>query len=351
MAVTTAWPSGQTSQTVTNYNTYGSPTEVDEYGYGSGAVGSLVRKTLTSYASLGNHINDHPSSVAVYASGASNPSSQTTYTYDQGSVTATSGTPQHISVTGSRGNATTTTYSITSSSTISTTATYFDTGTVQTATDSNSNQTTYGYSGTSCGNSFATSITMPLSLSRSQTWNCNGGLIASSTDENGQITNYSYDFMNRPSQTNYPDGGWNLMSYTGANQQDTYTGITDTTPSTSCTSCSHTQKNLDSLGRESTSVLVSDPEGQTTTSTSYDSLGRTQKRSNPYRSTNDPTYGFDTTAYDPLNRVTNVTHQDNNAVSTYYGSDVGTHGGAARKFVLPVHTVWVIRPSAQTKWA
>lgn len=326
---TNSWASGQTSQIVTSYNTYGLPTEVDEYGYGSGVVGSLVRKTVTSYASLGNNINDHPASVSVYAAGASNPTSQTSFTYDQGSVTTTSGTPQHISVSGARGNTTTTTYSVTSSSTISTTATYFDTGMEKTRTDSNANQFTYGYGSASCGNSFATSISMPLSLSWSQTWNCNGGLIASKTDENGQATTYSYDLMNRPANTNYPDGGWNLMTYTGANQQDTYKGITDTTPSSSCTSCSHTQRNLDSQGRESTNLLVSDPEGQTTTSTSYDSLGRSQKKSNPYRSTSDPTYGFNTVAYDALNRMVSVTHQDGNVVSKYYGSDVGTHGGAA----------------------
>src|SRR5438105_7602151 len=37
--------------------------ELDEYGYGSGSPGSLVRKTTTSYASLGNNINDRPASV------------------------------------------------------------------------------------------------------------------------------------------------------------------------------------------------------------------------------------------------------------------------------------------------
>jgi len=277
---TISWPSGQTSETATSYNTCALPTEVDEYGYGNGSVGGLVRKTLTSYASLGNNIEDRPSSVAIYASGASNPSSQTSYGYDQGSVTTTSGTPQHVSISGSRGNLTTTTYLVTSSSTISTTATYYDTGTVKTSTDSKGNQTSYAYGTSSCGNSFATSITMPLSLSRSQTWNCNGGLIASSTDENGQTTNYSYDLMNRPAETTYPDGGWKLINYTSENQIDTYTGITTTTPSTSCASCEHDQENLDGLGRQVSKILVSDPEGQTTTSTAYDSLGRVQKRSN-----------------------------------------------------------------------
>src|SRR5437588_3038765 len=90
---TNSWASGQTSQTVASYNTYGLPTELDEYDYGHGSPGSLVRKTVTSYASLGNNINNRPASVSVYAAGTSNPTSQTSYTYDQGSGTATSGTP------------------------------------------------------------------------------------------------------------------------------------------------------------------------------------------------------------------------------------------------------------------
>ena len=326
---TNSWASGQTSQTVTTLNTHALPTEVDEYGYGSGVPGGLVRKTVTSYASLGNNINDRPASVSVYASGGANPTSQTSYTYDQGTVTATSGTPQHISVSGSRGNATTTTYLVSGTTTLSSTATYYDTGTMNTSTDSNNNTTTYTYGTSSCGNSFPTTISMPLSLSRSQTWNCNGGLTASQTDENGLTMNVSYDLMNRPTQTNFPDGGWKLRSYTGANQQDTYTGITDATPSTSCTGCQHNQQNLDSLGRDSNEVLISDPEGQTTTSTVYDSRGRVQKTANLYRSTSDPTYGFYTNSYDALDRLTGLTLPDGNVDFDYFGADVSTHGGAS----------------------
>src|SRR5207245_826653 len=120
-------------------------------------------------------------------------------------------------------------------------------------------------------------ISMPLSLSRSQTWNCNGGLVASRTDENGNATNYSYDVKNRPAQTNSPDGGWKLTTYTSANQRDSYTGITSTTPSTGCTGCRHDQVNLDSSGRFASRILVSDPQGQMTITKIYDSLGRVQK--------------------------------------------------------------------------
>ncbi len=329
IAVINSWASGQTSKTVTNLNSYGLQTEVDEYAYGSGTPGSLVRKTVTSYASLGNNVSDRPATLSVYAAGASNPSSQSSYAYDQGSVTATSGTPQHVAVSGSRGNATTTTYLTQGTSTIATAATYFDTGMAQILSDSNGNQTTYTYGTSSCGNSFPTSISMPLTLTRSQTWNCNGGLFTSLTDQNGQVANSNYDLMNRPAQWNFPDSGWKLSNYTSATQKDTYTGITGTTPSTSCTSCRHVQLNLDSSGRESTRILVNDPDGQVTTSMVYDSLGRLQKTSNPYRSTSDPTYGFNTYAFDALSRPTSITLADSNVVVYYYGSDVSTHGGAS----------------------
>jgi YD repeat-containing protein len=43
-------------------------------------------------------------------------------------------------------------------------------------------------------------------------------------------------------------------------------------------------------------------------------------RSNPYRSTSDPTYGKDTYSYDALNRITSVTHADSTSSQISYGS-------------------------------
>jgi len=197
------WPgtNGLESRTTAFYNGYGLVTEMDQYAYGAGAPGSVVRKIITGYALLGNGIVDRPGTIAICSvpgsmsacnkSGA--PIAQTNYTYDQGSVTATSGTPQQVAVTGSRGNLTTASYMVNGSSALSKTFTYFDTGNVQTATDVNGAPTTYNYGTGSCGNSFPTSISESPSLSRSITWNCIGGVVTSLTDENNHTTSYTYN--------------------------------------------------------------------------------------------------------------------------------------------------------------
>ncbi len=182
------WPSGLESEVLVDYNSNGLPTEKDEYDYGNGSPGILLRKTLTTYASLGN-IVDEPASVTV-ENGTGGIVAQTTYQYDQTAVVTTSGTPQHGSVSGSRGNLTTITYLTHGSSTLSKTFTYFDTGNVDVATDVNGAQTTFTYG--NCGNSFATSVAEPMSMSKSMAWNCTGGVETSVTDANGNSTSTAY---------------------------------------------------------------------------------------------------------------------------------------------------------------
>ena len=89
-----------------------------------------------TYAGLGNYIADKRS-VTTVEDGSGNILSQTTTTFDQGTVQASSGTPQHVAVSGSRGNPTSITYLTSGSNTISKSFTYYDTGTVYTTTDVN----------------------------------------------------------------------------------------------------------------------------------------------------------------------------------------------------------------------
>src|SRR6266852_1815041 len=61
-----------------------------------------------------------------------------------------------------------------------------------TSTSGGPNLTTYNYTSPSCGNSFVTSISEPLLLSRSFTWNCTGGVLTAITDENTKTVSASF---------------------------------------------------------------------------------------------------------------------------------------------------------------
>ena len=66
--------------------------------------------------------------------GNSNMAGQTTYAYDGATPTATSGVPQHVAATGTRGNLTSKTVYASSGTSYTSTATYYDTGLVSTST-------------------------------------------------------------------------------------------------------------------------------------------------------------------------------------------------------------------------
>lgn len=150
---------------------------------------------------LANGIIDHPATVKIY-DGGSNLAAYTQYTYDEGSVT-TSNATQHVSVTGSRGNLTTVASQASGSTTLYRKFTYYDTGMLLTSSDvstsnTGTNLTTYNYSttGASCDFAFPASITEPVSLSRSMTWDCNGGVLLSLKDENGKTSSTAYQGAN-----------------------------------------------------------------------------------------------------------------------------------------------------------
>jgi len=285
-------PGLSAAKTTTAYNSYSLPTETDEYAYGS----SLVRKTLTSYASPGNYVNDRPSDVQI-KDGAGNVAAHSAYSYD------------------SRGNLTQETrYTGGTPSTISRSWTYGSSapswGIVQTATDFNGNTTSYSNFTCSSNTAFPQTATLPLSLSTSTSWDCNVALPSSATGVNGRSTSFSYDSMVRPTGTSYPDGGAVGTTYTNSTQTDVETAVTSSITR-------HDQLDFDGLGRVVTTALVNDPDGETTVATGYDASGRLASLSNPYRGANSP--GGDTYTYDALNRRTRVTHVDSTYAPISYG--------------------------------
>jgi RHS repeat-associated protein len=175
-----------------------------EYAFGSPNPGGLVRKTLISYA-----VYNRPASVTIQ-DGAGNTAAQTTYTYDEGGVESTTGTPHLTTGSSPRGNLTTLAYT---GSALTRKFTYFDTGNVKTATDVNNQVTNYTYG--NCNNSFLSNVSMPLGLSRALVWNCTGGVITSATDENGNVTSYSFGDQNywRPTSITDPFPTTTNISY------------------------------------------------------------------------------------------------------------------------------------------
>ena len=225
----TQLPNGSTRLSEVVYNTYGLVTDDKQYNYGvatGAAPGTtkLIRETILSYSGLGSIVNK-PSSIITkdWTTGSAVTLASSTFGYDQTAVTPTTGTPQHVSTTGSHGNLTTLTTSTSSTASLSKTFTYYDTGNPNVVTDVNSAQTTYVYSTGSCGNSFPTTVNEPLSLSRSMTWNCTGGVVTQVTDENGNTVTSDYsdpDFW-RPDYTIDQMGNQTNIMYIGENAVET----------------------------------------------------------------------------------------------------------------------------------
>src|SRR5207245_7194965 len=74
------------------WNTFGMPTEVDDYDFGPAPHGPLLKKTLATYAALGN-IQALRQSVTAQNAQAQTVS-RLNYNYDETAVVLTSGTPR-----------------------------------------------------------------------------------------------------------------------------------------------------------------------------------------------------------------------------------------------------------------
>lgn len=356
------WPGsgGLESEIVTSYNTYGLVTEVDEYGYGTGAPGSLLRKTITTYATLGNGIVSQPASVTVEnASGTT--VAQTKYTYDSNALTPVTGVAQHDDTNYGigntvRGNLTGIQKWVSGSTYLSATQSYDTTGQILQDTDFAGNVTSFNYTDnfyTDNGanppqpytpskptNAYLKTVTVPIiGIDATYGYYIANGDSAFSIDQNGSDSYAHFDSIGRISNTYLPSStggsrGWTLVQYPSSTEVDNFASITSSSPSASCTSCIHGQTFFDSQGRQTSDVLASDPDGATTTGTTYDSLGRIHGRTNPYRTTSDPTYGIETLTYDSLNRTTAVAHADGSTANTYFGASVGASGGNATQLCI-----------------
>jgi len=313
-----SWANAQTAQHIYKYNTNGSLIEQDDYDYGIGTVGSLLKKTSISYASLTGITAFRQQVTVTNGSGAT--VSQINYNYGD-TVTATSGTPQHTTPSGSRGNLLSVNYYTQGSSYLTKSYTYYDTGKVYVATDVNGAQTTYTYG--ACGNSFPTSVAEPLSLSRSMTWNCTGGVQTSVTDENGNKTSTSYTIDSnfwRPESATDPTNAVASFTYTGQTQ------VESDLPVVSGSSASDVLATRDNQGRALLAQIRQTPGGSTfdTTETDYDVAGRSYRVTLPFAANAGQTSSSapgKTTSYDALGRVTVVSDSGSGSVMDAYSQN------------------------------
>ena len=291
--------------------------EVDEYDFGAEIPGPLKRKTLMQYAPLGNHILNRLATVTVY-DGANTQVSQIGYSYDETPVVATSALPQHVGVTGARGNQTSVQEWLnTTNRNILTTSVFDDAGNVLSVNDPGGHLTSLTYG---CNGAYATSIALPDTTSPglahhtvARGYDCNTGLLLNSTDQNNQTTSFAYDNMYRSTQIDFPDGGQTLFSYPSPTQRTVQNKI-DNSRFTSATTLT------DVYGRTSrTEVANGESVPYDQQDFCYDNKGRLSFRTYPYQGS-----GFsvpkacsgngDSFLYDALDRVTQVLHSDGGTI-------------------------------------
>lgn len=303
--------SSNRSQTVYDCNTsspcYGLVVSTANYDFGASTLlsqSSIAYGTWngSSCASIGNYIYDKPCDTKAL-DGSGNTKAETRITYS------------------ATGHPTSTSRWVSGSTWLTSTANYNSNGTVNWMKDAGGNQTTISYDG-SCNSLVPTKTTYPLSSVGydSQTWDCNGGVITSKTEVNGNTTQYTYaDPLWRITQISYPDSSSDTETfsyYTGSNYPWYVYFTRAATSSTSLTGYQY----FDGLGRPTTREL----DGYGWQNTIYNNLGQVYQVSNPYvcNGTNcspaDPTYGLTTYTYDALGRATEVVYPDGSLFTETY---------------------------------
>lgn len=325
--------------------TWGNPKEKKEFDFGVNAPGGQARRTDYDYAHYAGDTNYNSNYASlnianrmteklVYPNTSTTAIADSKMYYDQGSTpTPLSGKTNHETMpTNYRGNLTKTSTWLSPSTWLDTVNTFDDLGHMQTTTDPATNQTSFDYtdqwSGVTCGTgtaqAFLTKTTRPKigtvnHISTNKYYNCTGQ-VESSQDENDVAKSrtglvFTYDSMMRLSDISRSD----TVVY---DEQYDYSSPPNVTRKALRDTNSDYQTTVsirDTLGRETSSQMTSDPEGADKVDTTYDADGRKSTVSIPYRGTS-TTY-VTTYQYDALNRVTQETSPDGGTsnISTSYG--------------------------------
>ncbi|MGH9713866.1 MAG: RHS repeat-associated core domain-containing protein [Candidatus Acidiferrales bacterium] len=327
--VQTDWDSFNTGQRVISWR---NPINKREYAYGTGSSGGLVRTTSFNYLHLTNstylnlNIADKPTSKIVYEADGVTVHAKTLYSYDNTTLTATSGVVNHDNThfsTGNtlRGNSTQIQrWRNTDGALLTTTNYYNDLGNLTQTSDPASHNTYFDYTdvwgqnrcspASGSTQAFVTKTTNHLNQLTHAAYNSCSSLAASTTDLNSQITTYQYDSMGRRTQTKFPDGGEVDVTYGNTLPINIVTTTKITSQQNKVTTAV-----LEDRGLVKQTQINSAPPSPILTDTTYDAFGRVASVSNPYQGTST---GTTTYQYDALGRTTKVTKQDGSFATTAY---------------------------------
>jgi len=326
----------------TSYDSNGNLLSVKEHDWGTGTPGSILRTTTFTYLStspyIAANILNRVTKVTVADSG-STLHSRTDVAYDESAYT-NYGTCHTASQNTSsctntvRGNPTTvTTYSNAAGGTGAITHhSYYDNlGNLVKADVDCCQSKTWAYSSTT-NYSFPDSSTRGSGttlLTTSATYNSYTGSAATTTDENSQVTHYTFDNLKRITNLQRPDLANLTWTYTDATPP-TQSSITAGVP-VQGTNVQNTVTTVDGLGRPVTQKTTDGTTTYSIVATQYDPLGRAYMSSNPYTST---AQYWTTAQFDVIGRATKTVLQDSSATTFSYTTNTATAtdpAGKARK--------------------
>lgn len=302
--------SGCPLETDISYDGYGNVIEVDKSGYGP----VLLSKEVHTYGSwngsscvaVGTNVFDRTCDSTI-SDGSGNVVSHSRFTYNsKGDLLYAYRYPS------SGGNP------------LTTAMTYNANGTRASVASPNGYYASFSYANHQC-NGFMPDSVADGTGTQSTTWDCNGGVVKTTTDYNGLVTTYTYaDPLYRVTQI--ADNGGNaptVVAYPSANQSER--SITFNTNA----SISDTVTNLDSFGR-----VLSVQHEKAPSSSSYDTIGYTYDTTGRRKSVRQActtsrggscTTDAITYAYDGLNRLkvqTTLTSPNGVLSYTYPSGDV-----------------------------
>jgi RHS repeat-associated protein len=361
----------------TGFPSFGNVVKELEYDWGQGAPGALLRETDTVYqwqkssAYLTAHLLDLPSSKVV-VSPSTNPRSgcpisatatsscmaETDFVYDEApylTVPQPAITMQHVAPpNGLRGNLTTTnSWLSTTNSFISSHTDWYDTGEPYQKTDPLGHTTTLSYDPAYAGG-YVTQTCSPstngVAHCVSGVYDFTTGVLKSFTDQNGQTSNFAYDYMFHISSAQGPADAangnlrsTNTFTYSDITAPNTFPLTVTRQKSVTTTLTDSVTSTYDGLGRSTVTQHAMPSGSPSTVTTLYDDSHDKVTVSNPFFSTADSTYGNTAMLSDALGRPQIVTEQDGSVKSVNY--DVVPLAGALGNCNLTVDEVFNERRS------